>query len=66
MRVAVSLHRTQRTSSDGDGLIIYTDTDDVVSQLPGSLSDMVHEAKNGTKQEAITLQTPATGNLWLS
>lgn len=42
-------HSGQKAGFAWDGLISYIDTDDVISQLPGSLSDMFLEAE---------LQTP--------
>lgn len=45
VRDVVILYRAERAAFARDGLIIYIDTDDAVSQLPGGLSDMLHTAE---------------------
>lgn len=45
VRDVVILYRAEKADFAGDGLIIYIDTDDAISQLPGSLSDIFHKAE---------------------
>lgn len=45
MSDVVILYRAETAGFAYDGLIIYTDTDDGINQMPGSLSDMFHYAE---------------------
>ncbi|CAB1460118.1 unnamed protein product [Pleuronectes platessa] len=45
LRDVLILDGAQEADFARDGLIIYIDTDDAISQLPGSLSDMFHQTE---------------------